>query len=171
MESSLRQWIIKHIMDYKDVDELVQAADIELGVTRKQVRDTLSKLRIRKLLPVDLVKPAYKSRLSENRSTTIPSSPSKKSRKIRMGVDVSEIKSEYDDDGKLSAGIESLGTSLIKDNDFRIELGISYQRWRSVADRTKFAKYRIDLKGKRFHGLYWGRQEVITELRKSIEIA
>jgi len=90
--------------------------------------------------------------------------------RFKSGVDVSIVKDEYDDEGKIAKGIENLGTQVIKDNDFRQELGVPNDRWKVTSNLSKFSKYRIELRGKQFKGMYWGAVEVVEELRKAVDM-
>jgi hypothetical protein len=103
-----------------------------------------------------------------------PSGQSRNGNKItgirRLSVAVDEIKKDYDDAGRIREGLEQLGTNLIKENDFRVALAIPFDRWRLVADSAEFKNNRQELKGRRFRGFYWGKEEVVAELKKAIDI-
>ena len=87
-----------------------------------------------------------------------------------MAVDVEQVKEEYDDESKIDEGIANLGSSIIKDNDFRMELGIALDRWKVVSTLERFSKNKIELRGKQFKGTYWGQQDSLADLRKKIDM-
>ena len=80
------------------------------------------------------------------------------------------IKKEVDVEPKVEAGLRELGSKIIKDEDFRTELAISRDKWRSVVRLSQFKDNRCEIKGKRFRGFYWGNTEVVKDLKHKIEL-
>jgi hypothetical protein len=167
MKSELKTWIVANYLKYKnDRQKIIGDCVKRFNSTHGYIKDTISGMRRDGTLPATAFV-ATKARINV---VPVGKDIDTKGKPFRMSVDVSEIAKEYDDEGKIIEAIRTLGTHLIKDNDFRTELRISHERWKIVTGMPKFANYRQELKGKRFRGLYWGAAPVIKELRKKIEL-
>ena len=174
--SEMRKWIKENASRYKDDrDKLINDCVEKFNRSRKRIGNLIGEMRQAGELPntafIGLSGPKSKgSPAAVEKAVPSRGLSATKGKPFRMSVDISEIAKEYDDDGKIEEGISSLGTHLIKDNDFRLELGVSYERWKIVSNQPKFANNKQELKGKRFRGLYWGAVPVIRELRKKIDL-
>jgi hypothetical protein len=158
----VREWILANAESYdNDTDRLIIDCMKKFGLTRKFMTDKLSRLRQFGFL-------SSTAFLARSKSVGHPVVAN--DGKFRMSVDVSEVAKEFDYEDKVKEGISSLGTRLIKDADFRVELGIPIDRWKIVSCLPKFNNNKHTLKGKRFRGLYWGSVPAIRELRKKIEV-
>lgn len=163
----LKTWIAENYLKYKnDRQKIIGDCVKRFNTTYGYVKDVISAMRREGKLPAS----AFVANRAHAKVVPVSSEIDTKGKPFRMSVDVSEIAKEYDDEGKIIEAIKTLGTHLIKDNDFRTELRISHERWKIVTGMPKFANYRQELKGKRFRGLYWGTASVIKELRKKIEL-
>jgi len=91
-------------------------------------------------------------------------------KKFRMAVDANLVRDEWDDEAKIDEGLENLGGQVIKDNDFRTELGIAQDRWKLVSMSEKYTANKIDLKGKTYKGTFWGQKETIKSLQKKVDM-
>lgn len=162
---SVRQWIRDNAKKYDlgEREKFFNAVIDKFGTKRSYVKDMVAMMRRKGEIPANAF---TKGSVSKR---VLPSQV-KGDKPFRMSIDVSEVKKEYDDEGKIADGIKALGTHIIKDNDFRIELGISFDRWKLVSGLPKFVNNKQELKGKRFRGLYWGSVNVIKELKKKIDI-
>ena len=145
----------------KFISEVVR----RFGKRKKQIRDMLVTMKKEGELPTNV----FCSRPGPERPL-FSLTKVKGDKPFRMSVDVNEIKKDFDDEARIDEGLVSLGTHLIKDVDFRIELGISYERWKIISNKPKYDKNKKSLKGKRFVGLFWGQAPVIAELIKKIEM-
>lgn len=162
----MRDWIRENAEKVKDREELAAQCLRKFGAPRKRVFDALLELRRSGVVPLGVL---ISTKMSTMRTMT--SRPKRDGKGIfRLSVDVSEIKREYDEEAKIVDGIEALGTRLIKDNDFRMELDVPIDRWKIVSALAKFAPYKKELKGKRFRGVFWGSPGVVKELSKKIDM-
>jgi len=166
MKSEMMVWIQKNAKTAKDRESFIQECVDKFHKEHRRVGNILSEMRRNGDLPANCLVGSIGKRL------TIPKSVSKPTngRPFRMSIDVTEVKKEYDDEKKIQEGLKALGTHLIKDNDFRLELGVSFERWKIVSALPRFANNRCELKGKRFRGLYWGEASIIRDLRKKIDL-
>lgn len=164
LSTGVGEWVCERAPKVRDWEQFIAETMKKFGMERKRVRDVITKLRARGKIPQDALVPAA--------GTSKPVVPAVKrnGKSFRMSVDLSEIAGEYDEEAKIRNGLENLGTRLIKDNDFRVELGVPIDRWKVVSNMAKFANNKRELKGKRFRGIYWGTSEVIKELSKKIDI-
>ena len=71
---------------------------------------------------------------------------------------------------KIEEGLKELGSFIIKDDDFRFELSISRDKWKTTSRLPEFFQNRCEIKGKKFRGFYWGSETVIANLKKKIEL-
>lgn len=162
MQGMVRKWILANAESYNDDrDKLVRDCCKKFGCTQNYMKDKLSRLRQLGLLS---------STAFLVRSKSVGHPVVTNDGKFRMSVDVSEVAKEFDYEDKVKEGISSLGTRLIKDADFRVELGIPFDKWKIVSCLPKFNNNKHELKGKRFRGVYWGSVPAIRELRKKIEV-
>lgn len=152
-------WIEALMAEVKDKEKVVAKCIKKFGVDRREALNKISYLERQGRAPVPV---APKKKISSAKVS--------RGGIMRLSVDVSEIKREYDEEAKILEGIEMLGTRLIKDNDFRMELSVPIDRWKVVTGMAKFQTYRKELKGKRFKGIYWGSPDVIKQLAKTIEM-
>ena len=166
MTSSMKQFIRENVKKISDKGKMVQECVSRFHRTPHYITDTISELRRLGEIPAN----AYITSKGRPPLSVRPVVTSTRGKPFRMSVDVSEVTKEYDDEGKIQEALEALGTHIIKENDFRMELGISYERWKIISQMPKFVNNRQDLKGKRFRGIYWGAAAVIRELRKKIEL-
>jgi len=158
-----KEWIQKNAQGVKDWEKFINEVTKKFGMARRRARDTITRLRREGKIPRDALMSPSKFNVS-----TITTKHVGKS--FRMSVDLAVVAGEYDEEAKILTGLENLGTRLIKDNDFRVELGIPIDRWKVVCNMQKFANNKRELKGKRFRGVFWGRTEIIRELSKKIDI-
>lgn len=171
---TLSDWLRKHSDKHKDRESVVNAAQEEFP---KKDRAAIIR-RINELAKQGAIKPKPPTehsprpgRKTVSESRTPPKvTPKKVPKRFRMAIDIAQVQDEYDDEGKIDEGIENLGQSIIKDNDFRIELGIAQDRWKLVSSLEKYTNCKIELRGKQFKGVYWGQQKVLAELRKKIDM-
>lgn len=166
MTSEMREWLKKNAKNYTDREKFVVDCMKKFSRTRERVNDLICEMKRVREIPVNVLN--YPPGPNK-RATQVTPEPVK-GRPFRMSVDVSEIKKEYDDEKKIAEGVKALGTHLIKDNDFRMELGVSVDRWKIVSNLPKFVNNRRELKGKRFKGLFWGDAAVIRDLSKKIDL-
>lgn len=167
MKSEIQVWIEANYKKYKNDRQRIIADCVKrFNSSYSYVKDSISAMRRSGKLPAS----AFLA--TGANICTIPADKDidTKGKPFRMSIDVSEIAKEYDDEGKIIEAIKTLGTHLIKDNDFRTELRISHDRWKIVTNMPKFTNFRQELKGKRFRGVYWGTTHVIKDLRKKIEL-
>lgn len=166
-KSEIQIWIEANYKKYKDDRQKIIGDCVKrFNTTYGYVKDTISAMRRTGKLPAS----AFVVTHANVNVVSVGKDIDTKGKPFRMSVDVSEVAKEYDDEGKILEAIKTLGTHLIKDNDFRTELRISHDRWRIVTGMPKFANYKQELKGKRFRGLYWGTTSVIKDLRKKIDL-
>lgn len=174
-KKNLSGWLESNTKRYKTRESLVKAAVRDFGCTISQAQKRLSELVSKGKVSTEFGGKRFKNQLAGITSSR-PSRSRSKGKVVRvptrfkMGVDVSIVKEEYNDDGKINKGIENLGTQIIKDNDFRQELGVPNDRWKVVSGLEKFTKNKIELRGKQFKGVYWGSVEAIKELRKAVDM-
>lgn len=181
--SSFSQWLQDNAEKCGTRDALVKLAVRRKKGTRPQAQKRISDLvRQGKISPefggarMQKTLKTIESHESEGPEDSLVSAPATKRKaikvpsKFRMGIDVSVVKQEYDYEGKIEKGLENLGTQVIKDNDFRMELVISVDRWKIASGLKKFERNRIELKGKQFKGVYWGSVDVVRELRKAVDM-
>ena len=160
-KSELRDWIRKNCIKAKSRDDFFKEAVSRFNKSRERIRNTV----------YDMIKRGED--LGETIGVGCAAVKVKQiDRRVpfRFSVDVSEIKKEYDDESRILEGISALGTRLIKDNDFRIELGIPVERWRVVSSLAGFVQNKRELRGKLFKGIYWGNKEVMIDLAKKIDM-
>lgn len=158
------EWIQENVSDAKDREQFIAECEKRFGNSRKRVLDAISHLRLNGKIPRDAILPAAPK-------NALSSAPRKNGKNVfRLSVDLSEIAGEFDEEAKILKGLETLGTRLIKDNDFRVELGVPIDRWKVVGNLPKFGGNKRELKGKRFRGIYWGSSAVIKELSRKIDI-
>lgn len=156
----MRVWMCSNAERMKDRNELVEMCERKFKAPRKRILDALSELRQLGRIPADILPKRKKEQVARRNGKGI----------FRLSVDVAEIKKEFDEEAKIIEGIDALGTRLIKDNDFRLELDVPIDRWKVVSTLAKFSPYKKELKGKRFRGVYWGSPDVIKELSKKIDM-
>lgn len=166
-ELNLSDWLRKYIGKHKDRESLVKAALERFpGRERAQIirrMNDLARVGDIEALPPENRTPSRARKAAASGGKKVP-------KKFRMAIDVEQVKDEYDDEAKIDEGLDNLEASIIKDNDFRIELGIAQDRWKLVSSLKKFDKNKIELRGKQFKGVYWGQVEVLQELRKKIDM-
>ncbi len=162
--SKFRDWIRANSKHAKSKDEFIKTCMSRFGVGRDCTRGSINDMISRGEDLGEVV--GSKGRAGNMSQVHTP----KKNVNSKLIVDVNEIAKEYDNDSMIEDGVKSLGNGLIKDNDFRTELGISFDRWKIVSTKQKFSNNKQELKGKRFRGLYWGSAAVIKELRKKIDL-
>jgi hypothetical protein len=162
LKNGLRDWICVNIAKANDREKFLTECQNKFGSNRRTITNAIAELRGRGRIPRDAFIPVKLS------SAVVPKQNARSS--FRLSVDLSEIAGEFDEEAKILKGLESLGTRLIKDNDFRVELGVPIDRWKVVSGMPKFAGNKRELKGKRFRGVYWGSTSVIRELSKKIDI-
>jgi len=162
--NGVRDWIRQNAPKVKDWEKFIVQTQKKFGMERKRVRDAIVKLRSLGELPTTVLMPTRSLIRPQIKLAVKPSKP------FRTSVDLSEVAGEYDEEAKIKAGLEALGTRLIRDNDFRVELGIPLDRWKVVSNMKQFEVNKRELKGKRFRGIYWGRAAVIKELSRKIDI-
>jgi hypothetical protein len=160
--SAFRDWLRKHAAEYKDREDVAKECEKLFKKARRQTFDAIGEMRRYDMLPRGIFPRKAAALVSVKRK------PMGGRRMLRLSVDVSDIKKEYDEESKIMDGLKTLGTRLIKDNDFRMELEVPIDRWKVVSGLPRFVDYKKELKGKRFRGLYWGNQDVIKELSKTI---
>ena len=163
-KSDMRGWIRENASGFDDAAKFAEEAAREFGVPRKTAQDAISYLRRTGVIMVPEGVAPSKAARAEGCSRA------RRKGSFRMSVDLSEIAGEFDEEAKIVRGLESLGTRLIKDNDFRVELGVPIDRWKVVGGLPKFAANKRELKGKRFRGVYWGGSAVVKELSRKIDI-
>jgi len=187
-KQSFTGWLLENSEKYATRDELVKAVVKYRKGTRNEAQKRISDLVRRGRLDgaafggaryqeraqrISAVETGEDSGVREE-SRPEEANPRKKAVKVpskfKLGIEVSVVKKEYDDEGKIEAGLVNLGTQVIKDNDFRTELGVSTDRWKVVSGLKKFEKHRIELRGKQYKGVYWGQVEVIKELRRAVDM-
>jgi len=169
MKQSLTGWLRENADGLKDREAVVAEA---AKVFPEKGRDSVIR-RMTELVNAGEIKPKPPTEKPKKSVAERPRSgaPIKKvPRRFRMAVDVTKVQGEYDDEAKIDEGIDNLGTSIIKDNDFRVELGIAMDRWKLVSSLEKYSRNKIDLRGKQFKGTYWGQEEVLVSLRKKIDM-
>ena len=162
--TGVREFIRKDVSDGKSWEELIARAQKKFGLSRDSVTDAIGKLRSSGQIPQDFVAPPRK------RKYVIPTRHINSKSFRRNTVDLSEVAGEYDEEAKILAGLETMGTRLIKDNDFRVVLGVPIDRWKAVSTMEKFSVNKRELKTKRFRGVYWGKKETIEVLSKKKDI-
>jgi len=164
---TVTDWIRQNANKFQDREEVIEAASKQFpGATR----GTFLR-RINELSDSGQIKSKPKPGIpsgSRNREPFV--TPKKVPKKFRMAVDVADVKEEYDDESKIEEGLANLESSIIKDNDFRMELGIAIDRWKLVSNLEKYSKSKIELRGKQFRGIYWGHADVLVGLRRKIEM-
>lgn len=166
-------WLRENADNFEDREAVVAAALKEFpGKNRQAVIRRLNELAtLGAIKPKPPTSDTPKGGRKPSASGSVRKAGAKKvPRKFRMAIDVSQVKDEYDDEAKIDEGIANLGTSVIKDNDFRIELGVAQDRWKLVSTLKKYEKNRIELRGKQFRGTFWGQEEVLEELRRKIDM-
>lgn len=167
-------WMRKHADGYKDRESLIAAVQ---KIFPDKDRMAIVR-RINELTALGAIEPKPGQRGKRIASSTSNPNPKpgrkpttkKVPKRFRMAVDVEQVKEEYDDESKIDEGIANLGSSIIKDNDFRMELGIALDRWKVVSTLERFSKNKIELRGKQFKGTYWGQQDSLADLRKKIDM-
>ena len=162
--SKFRKWIRDNAEKMGSRDKLVGECWKRFRKNRRKVFDALTEMQRRGQMESGILRERKEVGGSLLKRTKVCNKRSI----IRLSVDVSEVKREYDEESKIAEGLEQLGNRLIKDNDFRMELEVPIDRWKVVSGLPRFADYKKELKGKRFRGLYWGNQDVIKELSKTI---
>ena len=171
--SDMREWVKENAKKWEnDRDGFIAEICKRFNKTPNLVIDMLRKMRSVGQLPRNafLIGPSKNASRATAPVKSVVSAAPTKGKQFRMSVDILEIKKEFDDEGKIEEGIAALGTHLIKDNDFRMELGVSLDRWKVVSALPKFANNKYELKGKRFKGTYWGQPSVIRDLKKKVEL-
>lgn len=163
--SEFRAWVRKNAEKIGDREEVVVECKKRFGQTRLQVLNAITEMKRRGQMSPDVLCRKVIGNSFKKRSGFINGKGI-----LKLSVDVSEIKSEYDEEAKTTKGLEKLGSRLIRDNDFRMELGVPLERWKIVSGLDKFASCKKELKGRRFKGTYWGNAEVMKELSKAIEM-
>ena len=167
--SNWRNWIAANWKKYDpqtDKERLVSDVAKRFHIqSPRNIKDMLVEMRKVGELPSN----AFVGRPGPEPTLYTPSKI-KLNKPFRMSIDVDEVKKDFDEDAKIEEGLASLGTHLIKDVDFRIELGITSPRWKIVSKKPKYDKNKKELKGKRFYGLYWGQVATINELSKKIDM-
>ena len=159
---SIEKYITDNYKRYDEREELVQDLIAKFGCIRRSVADALSRLRSAGKIPKDYLmkKDSDKSR--------------KRRRRVRFasGVSVDQVKKEFDEEAKIEAAIAELHSAgiIIKDNDFRVELGVAHDRWKVVSRLDKFDDFKIELRGKTFRGLYWGHPDELAAVKKKIDL-
>jgi hypothetical protein len=179
-EGTLTSWLKENCEKVRDKEALVQGAcKVYPGSTRKTVLNRIADLVHRGDMPQSFLgtkggsqkgagsfaKPMPASRPAKQKKEGI-----KVPKKFRMAVDASLVKDEWDDEGKIDEGLANLGGQVIKDNDFRTELGIAQDRWKLVSNSERYTDNKIELKGKTYRGVYWGQKEVIKSLQKKVDM-
>lgn len=164
-----RLWLKNNWNKFKTTDRegLTLAIMEKFGKTRHQAKDAILGAR----RSGDFPKGAFLSTPGA-RTQPIPQPQQGvvKDKPFRMSIDIKEVQSDYDDSGKIDAGLKNLGTHLIRDNDFRLELGIQMERWRIVSQQPKYTNNKRELKGKKFRGVYWAQASVLKQLSKKIDL-
>jgi hypothetical protein len=161
------KWVRENAAKFDDREKFLKAAVKATGASRKRISSCVGqmlgegKIKNSKLL-------RNKSRIASKGQPTARRSGAKL--KLPRSIPFDMVKKAYDDDGRLTEGLEALGSNLIKDNDFRLDLEIGLDRWRAVTGQKKWDKFKIDLRGKQFKGTFWGNPDVIAELRKSVDV-
>ena len=79
---------------------------------------------------------------------------------FRTAVPADEFVRRYDVPEKIREGLQRLHGMVIRDADFRAEIGVAADRWRRAADLPEFDEYRVKIKGK----LYWAQPQVIEQI-------
>jgi len=173
----LIDWLKEHHGDFKDKEPLVVAACKEYPAsTRKSVLNRIADLVHRGQMPGSFLGRRGISTKPKDKSSTgsVPrarkSGGKKVPKKFRMAVDASLVRDEWDDEAKIDEGLANLDGQVIKDNDFRMELGIAQDRWKLVSTSERYSGNKIELKGKQFKGTFWGRKDVIESLRKKVDM-
>lgn len=165
----VRIWLRANWKKFKITDRegLARAAMNKFNRNRHQVTDIILHMRTAGEIPANAFLPT-----SGIRSQPIvrPKLDTTKDKPFRMSIDIKEVQSDYDDSGKIDSGLKNLGTHLIRDNDFRLELGIQMERWRIVSQQPKYTKNKRELKGKKFRGVYWAQASVLKQLGKKIDL-
>ena len=162
--SSMRSWVRQNYQRYNnDREKLIGDCMVRFNHTHTCVKDLICKMRRMRELPVESF-PGIRGKKTGGLSKDTRLIP------FRESVDASEVVKDFDDEGKIIEGIKTLGSRLIRDNDFRMELGIPVLQWKQVSCQSKFSNNKQELKGRRFRGLYWGDERTIKDLRKKLEL-
>ena len=158
---------------YKTRNSLIKAAAKKHGCTERSARDSLGRLAKQGRVGKEFDSPNPRSAGGSVKTSKVVKQHKKTLKvptRFKAGVDVAIVKEEYNDEGRILEGIENLGEQVIKDNDFRQELSIPIDRWRVVSGKEIFSKNKIELRGKQFKGIYWGKEETLDSLRKAVDM-
>jgi hypothetical protein len=168
----VRLWLRDNYKRFKPTDRvgLVRAVMSKFGKTHHQAGDIILHMRDAGEIPRNAFLPVPGGTRTQPNKQPQPQTGVAKDKPFRMSIDIKEVQQDYDDAGKIDEGLKSLGTHLIRDNDFRLELGIQMDRWRIVSQQPKFAKCKRELKGKKFRGIYWAQASVLKQLAKKIDL-
>ena len=153
MRSGMRQWIQENFRKYNnDREKIMSDCMARFHHTRSRIKDLLAQMR----------------RAGEIPPSSFPISG--RGIEFRASVESGSVVQDFEDEDRICEAIKKLGSRVIKDIDFRIELGIPNEQWKAVSQQLKFSNNKQELKGRRFRGLYWGDAAVIKDLRKKIEL-
>lgn len=141
--SEFRKWVRQNANKYdlKDREGFFNICIKKFNISWRRVKDCIAFMRREGEIPINAF---------------MPSGPATES------ID--------DIEKRIVQSLKELGNNIIKDNDFRVELSVSKEKWREIIHLPCFSNNRYEIRGKKFRGFYWGSMEVIKDLKKKIEI-
>ena len=161
----LTHWLKRCADNFEDRESLlVEAFEKFPGKSRNSILRRLTELYgygIIKPKPPTSKSPKLGRRPKSLSGTSTPKTFTK-------AIKLKDVEEDIDDESKLEDGLKALGDTIIKDNDFRLELGISTNRWKAVTHQKKYETEKIELRGKQFRGTFWGQTKVLAGLRSKI---
>jgi hypothetical protein len=90
---------------------------------------------------------------------------------LQNAMSVESFKAEFDVPQKIKNGLERLGNNIIKDADFRRELGIPIDKWKKAVTHDDLTSNQLEVKQKNRQYVIWGKEGVLTSLQEVIDVA
>lgn len=93
----------------------------------------------------------------------------KKDSKINLAnaVNYKDFADQFDVPAQIRDGLKQLGCKVIKDDDFRRALGISFDRWKIAKSKQEFDENRLAI---RPNEIIWGSKEALEVIKRKIDV-
>lgn len=143
---SIKQFLLENLNKFENRSELIDLCANKLNVSRKAVVNKLSQV-VNECGELAVVKP--------------------NDRVLRHSIPANEFKKQHDITVPVKEALDSLGSNVIWDSDFRAEMHIAPDKWKKISQIIDPHQiYRLNIKGK----YIWGQPEVLEEIEKTIDI-
>lgn len=130
-------WVEKNVSKYKTKSELIKAGVKALKLTEGGIRYHIKRLNL-------IFKPKEK---------------------FNTSLSLDQFKNK-DITNKILDGLQILDDNVIRDGNFKNELGIGNKIWYNQSRDEKFDKYKLETK----KGIFWGQPEILENLKQLIGV-